>query len=374
MMVRPYTNLIIFIPLICFYLFGTTSPIFAQNIEGMELRTVVIDPGHGGKDPGTVAPGGKNNEKQIALSVSLKLGRLIEEAFPDVKVLYTRKTDVFIPLSSRSDFANKNHADLFISIHVNAIRNNTVPSGSETFVMGLDKSESSLEVSKLENAVIAYEDDYRTAYQGFDPNNPESYIIFSLLQNAHLEQSVLFAGMVQQSLGKNPITINRGVKQGPMIVLWQTTMPAVLVELGFLTNAKDRAVLISEEGQKKLAALLFNSFKIYKAGYDNQILPSTSSTPSTSSIPSIPSIQEDQREQVAPTPIYRVQIFAISRLIPLNASDFKGYTDIHYQKEGNLYKYSTGSFIRKEEAMAYCNKVRKDFPQAFVVEQKNNNL
>ena len=363
MMVRRNTYLIIFILFTLLGLCGTTSLNFAQNIQEMELRTVVIDPGHGGKDPGTVAPGGKNVEKQIALSVSLKLGKLIEEAYPDVKVLFTRKTDVFVPLSSRTDFANKNHADLFISIHINALRNNTVPSGSETFVMGVDKSDSSMEVSKLENAVIAYEDDYRTAYQGFDPNNPESYIIFSLLQNAHLEQSVLFAGLVQQSLGKNPITVNRGVKQGPMIVLWQTTMPAVLVELGFLTNAKDRAVLISEEGQKKLASSLFNAFKLYKTGYDSQLLPSSSS-----------STQVGQREQVTSTTLYRVQIFAISRLIPLNSSDFKGYTDIHYTKEGNLYKYSTGSFTRKEEALAYCIKVRKDFPQAFVVEQNDNNL
>ncbi|MCL2727613.1 MAG: N-acetylmuramoyl-L-alanine amidase [Bacteroidales bacterium] len=344
---------------LCLCLFA--PPCSAQNVSGTQLRTVVIDPGHGGKDPGTVAPGGRNLEKQIVLSVALKLGKLIENAYPDVKVLYTRKTDVFVPLSERTDFANKNHADLFISIHVNSIRNNTAPSGSETFVMGVNKSESNMEVSKLENSVIAYEDDYNTTYQGFDPNNPESYIIFSLLQNAHLEQSVHFAELVQNALGRAPITINRGVKQGGLLVLWRSTMPAVLVELGFLSNAKDRQVLISEDGQQKLATALFNAFKQYKTGYDRQ-------HQSTDLVKSNPEDTLVVQKLDASTPVYRVQIFAVSRLLPSNSPEFKGYSDIRYKKVGDLYKYTTGSFSSKAEAQTYCHKVRSDFPQAFVVE------
>ena len=338
---------------------------FAQNTREVTLRTVVIDPGHGGRDPGTVAPGGKIFEKRITLSVALKLGSLIEKAYPDVKVLYTRNTDVLIPLATRTDIANKNHADLFISIHVNAVRS-TTPSGSETFVMGMDKSDSNMEVSKLENAVIAYEDDYNTTYQGFDPNNPESYIIFSLLQNAHLEQSVQFAQLVQNALGKNPITVNRGVKQGGLLVLWRSTMPSVLVELGFLSNAKDRAILNSEEGQQKLAAALFNAFKQFKTAYDQPYrLPS----PALDSTVIRNETVRIAEQPAAISPVYRVQIFAIGRLLSSNAPEFKGYSDIRYNKVGNLYKYTTGTFATKEEAQTYCNRVRKDFPQAFVVEE-----
>jgi len=358
-MIRKGTFFIFFLISLCLCVTAPTGS--AQNVQGVQLRTVVIDPGHGGKDPGTVGPGGKNLERQITLSVALKLGKLIENAYPDVKVLFTRKTDIFVPLASRTAFANNNHADLFISIHVNAFRNSTTPSGSETFVMGVDKSDLSMEVSKLENSVIAYEDDYSTVYQGFDPNNPESYIIFNLLQSAHLEQSVHFANLVQKSLGQSPISVNRGVKQGPMLVLWQTTMPAVLVELGFLSNAKDRAILISEDGQQKLAAALFNAFKLYKTGYDTQLQP-IHQNPVT--VIDTPKIQKTDVTSV----IYRVQIFAIGRLLPSNAPEFKGYSNIHYKKVEHLYKYSTGSFTNKAEAQAYCNKVRKDFPQAFVVE------
>jgi len=371
-MKRQGTIFLFFIPLIGLCLCLVAQQGFAQNVSGTQLRTVVIDPGHGGKDPGTVAPGGRSLEKQIVLSVALKLGKLIETTYPDVKVLYTRKTDVFVPLSSRTDFANKNHADLFISIHVNSIRNNTVPSGSETFVMGVDKSESNMEVSKLENSVIAYEDDYNTVYQGFDPNNPESYIIFSLLQNAHLEQSVQFAELIQNVLGRSPITVNRGVKQGGLLVLWRSTMPAVLVELGFLSNAKDRQILISEDGQQKLAAALFNAFKQYKSVHDkqHQSIGSTIDNPENNQ-PQPPAVSQAQSVVQKPDAIvtvYRVQIFAVSRLLPSNSSEFKGYSDIRHQKVGNLYKYTTGSFTSKAEAQTYCNKVRKDFPQAFVVD------
>ena len=362
--------------LFAFFLLSASLPVFSQNTQGVQLRTVVIDPGHGGKDPGTVAPGGRIFEKQVALPVALKFGKLIENAYPDVKVLYTRKTDVFIPLASRADFANKNHADLFISIHANG-HEKSAPSGSETYVMGKDDSESSKEVSKKENAVIVYEDDYKTTYQGFDPNDPESYIIFNLLENAHFEQSVQFAGIVQNVLGKNPIEVNRGVKQATILVLLRSSMPSILVELGFLSNSKDRAVLTSEDGQNRLATALFNAFKQYKTLFDRQLQPigsirespvprqDTSVTTDTSITESIPVPQKPN----IPSDVYRVQIMAISRLLPSHAPEFKGYSDIRYTKEGTLYKYTTGSFSQKEEAQKFCNRIRKDFPQAFVVKQ-----
>ena len=321
----------------------------AQSTQGIVLRTVVIDPGHGGKDPGALSPSGQSREKNINLAVSLKLGKLIQDRYPDVDVLYTRKTDQFVPLNARTDFANKNHADLFISIHTNALKNTSV-SGSETFIMGVDKSASNMEVSKRENSVITFEEDYTSKYQGFDPNNPESYIIFNLLQNAHMEQSLLFAEMVQKALGKDPITVNRGIKQGGLLVLWRSTMPSVLVELGFISHLADRRVLISEEGQDKLAAALFEAFVLYKTQYDKQN-------------PTITPSMENPVEKV-----YRVQILAVNKQLTPKSRELKGYTQAQYVKSGNLYKYMLGSFDRKEEAQEYCKQIKRDFPQAFVVD------
>ena len=374
-MMRQGTISLFITPLTALCLCLTATLGSAQEVKGIELRTVVIDPGHGGKDPGTVAPGGKNVEKQIVLSVALKLGKLIENAYPNVKVLYTRKTDVFIPLFTRTDFANKNHADLFISIHVNALKNNTTPSGSQTFVMGVNKSDSNMEVSKLENSVIAYEEDYNTTYQGFDPNNPESYIIFSLQQNAHLEQSMHFAELIQNALGKAPILVNRGVSQGGFAVLWRSTMPAVLVELGFMTNVKDRQVLISNDSQQKLANALFRAFSQFKSEYDKQNR-SAGNNPSAIANNQNMAQQQQQDTMAAPqtnvsalsAPAFAVQILAVSKQLPTSSREFKGYSDIRYKKVGNLFKYTTGSFKSREEAQTHCNKVRKDFPQAFVVE------
>ena len=202
----------------------------AQNKQVVELKTVVIDAGHGGHDPG--ATNGRIYEKNITLSVAKRLGDLIKRNYPSVKVIYTRDDDTFVELYKRADIANKNNADLFISIHVNSVDNRSVR-GHETFVMGQDKNSENLEICQLENSVITLEDDYTSNYQGFDPKNPESYIIFSLLQNAHLEQSLDFATLVQKNADAGPITNNRGVKQANFIVLWKCTMPAVLIELGY---------------------------------------------------------------------------------------------------------------------------------------------
>lgn len=257
-------------PKIIFIIFSLliASAIPSKAQSAGRIQRVVIDAGHGGKDPGAVSPDRRFAEKDITLSVALRLGSMIKVKYPNIDVIYTRKTDVFIPLDKRTEIANKNKADLFISIHVNSARARSA-SGSETFVMGMDKSNSNLEVCKLENSVVVLEgEDYSSKYEGFDPNVPESYIIFSLLQNSHLEQSLLLASSIQNQLGKGPITENRGIKQGALLVLWKTTMPSVLVELGFISNSNDLRYLGNKESHVDFAYNLFKAFEDYKAQYE----------------------------------------------------------------------------------------------------------
>jgi len=231
-----------------------------KEVAGNEINTIVIDAGHGGHDPGT--HGGKTNEKDVALKIALKLGKIISDSLPDIKLIYTRKTDKFIALSERSNIANKNNADLFISIHCNA-NNNTSAKGTETFIMGLHKTDGNLAVSKRENAAILLEEDYKDnkAYGGFDPNSPIGHIIFSMLQNAYLDQSAMLAGKIESEFVDSGKMNSRGVKQAGFLVLWKTTMPSVLVETGFLTNARDRLILVSSNGQQKIAQSIYRAVK-----------------------------------------------------------------------------------------------------------------
>ncbi len=227
-----------------------------------QIRVVVIDAGHGGKDPGAISVGVK--EKEVTLAVAKKLGALIKETYPDIKIYYTRMNDSFVELNERSAFANRKKADLFISIHCNH-SSSTSAHGTETYVMGTHKNESNLEVAKRENSAILLEDNYKDSYEGFDPESPESHIIFSLYQNAYLESSTLFAAKIEEHLAKRPkLNHSRGVKQAGFLVLWRTAMPSVLVESGFLTNVNDRKYLSSEAGKKELAESLFKAFKAYK--------------------------------------------------------------------------------------------------------------
>lgn len=236
---------------------------FSQKKEAYGVHTVVIDPGHGGAKPGAL--GSRSQEKDITLAVAKKFGKLIHDNYPDVKVIYTRTTDVDISLGERARIANRNKADLFISIHANSHPTST-PTGVETFVMGLSKSASNLEVAKKENADILLEADYKTNkdYAGFDPNSDESYIIFSLAQNAYLEKSLNFAQAIQTQYKNNLKTINRGVKQAELFVLYKTAMPAVLTEVGFISNPTEEAYMLSKEGQANIALCLFNAFMNYK--------------------------------------------------------------------------------------------------------------
>jgi N-acetylmuramoyl-L-alanine amidase len=229
-----------------------------------KVKVIVIDPGHGGVDPGCNGAG-EIWEKEVTLAIGLKVGKLVEDSLKDVKVLYTRKTDKSLKLWERPNFANKYQADLFISIHCNA-NDNTKANGSETYFMGLHKTEGNLEVSKRENSVIKYESDYKdnARYGGFDPESPEGYIIFSMLQNAFLKQSFKFSTMVEEETNKKSKIHTKGVNQAGFLVLWKTAMPSVLIETGFLTNGADRSYLKSEEGQQIISEGIFRAIKNYK--------------------------------------------------------------------------------------------------------------
>jgi N-acetylmuramoyl-L-alanine amidase len=226
-----------------------------------KIKTVIIDAGHGGKDPGT--HGARLNEKDIVLKIALKLGEYIEKNYPEVKVIYTRKTDKFIELDGRAEVANKNKADLFISIHANAISNSKTY-GTETWVMGLHKSEANLAVAKRENSVILKEDNYEEKYQGFD-NSTESIIMMSLIQNAYLESSVKLADKIEKQFKSKAGRNSRGVKQAGFIVLYKTSTPSVLVEVGFLTNPTEEKFLGTDSGQDLIASGIYRAFKEYKS-------------------------------------------------------------------------------------------------------------
>lgn len=345
-------------------------PTFSQSKPIVELKTVVIDAGHGGKDPGAI--NGKTLEKNITLSVALKLGKLIEDNYPDVKVIYTRKTDKFVELHDRAAIANKNNADLFISIHVNAATNRSAQ-GHETFVMGTAKSQSNLEVCQLENSVIVLENDYTSKYEGFDPSNPESYIIFSLLQNSHLEQSLDFATLVQQKAGTSPIKRDRGVKQGNLLVLWKCTMPAVLIELGFISNSGDLKSLKGTANQQAMAKYIFNAFKEYKKGYDTDIyIPEEKQVTSGREATATANAKaKANASATAPEESFGIQIMAVSKILKEKSKEFKGYTP-RYFKSGKYYKYYIGEYSSREEAQKALPKIKKSFPQAFIIklEQK----
>lgn len=337
----------------------------AQGISSYTmLKTVVIDPGHGGKDPGCVSANRRHYEKNITLSVALKLGALIKKEFPSVKVIYTRTTDKYVDLSERAAIANRNKADLFISIHVNATKA-TQARGTETFVMGTHKNDANFEVCKMENSVITIEEDYEHKYQGFDPSSPESYIIFSLLQNTHLEQSLMFAQQIQNEYKKGPLYVNRGVKQGGLLVLWKTTMPAVLTELGFMSNPKDLNVLVSSSGQNALANRLFTAFKLFKEEYEDG-----GAVLSANNIKEEEALPQKSEPEFKNGTFFAIQVLSVKKQLPENAPDLKGCTNCKFIKVGKLYKYYIGEYSGKAEAYKDLKKVRKTFPGAFVVQYK----
>lgn len=227
-----------------------------------QAYTLVIDAGHGGKDPGAI--GRKSKEKNINLAVALAFGKLVEQNCPDVKVVYTRKTDVFLELDERANIANRNKADLFVSIHVNSTAAKNGPQGTETYTLGMHRAADNLEVAKRENSVITLESNYEQKYEGFDPKSSESYIIFELMQDKNMEQSVNFAKLVQQQFKSTAGRVNKGVYQAGFLVLRATSMPSALIELGYINNANEETYLCSAAGQSALAKSIYNAFKAYK--------------------------------------------------------------------------------------------------------------
>ncbi|MDR0692659.1 MAG: N-acetylmuramoyl-L-alanine amidase [Prevotellaceae bacterium] len=338
-----------------------TVTIFSQSVVTQTgVTRVVVDAGHGGLDAGAV--GKFSKEKDLNLDVALLAGKFIQDSCPGVEVIYTRKTDIFIPLNERSAIANKHDAHLFISIHANSIDANAsrkkAVKGSETYVMGLDKSGSNMEVAMRENAVITYEDNYASKYEGYDPRSPESFIIFSLLQNAHLEQSLQMAARVQEEFGDRPIP-NRGVKQAGFLVLWRTAMPSVLVEMGYISNEQEEKILNNKETKTAIAHAIFRAFKSYKNYYDRDLNLAQYSNKKS---------QEVKKDEIPLTLHYRIQIKASSKKIPLDAPEFTGYEDVQCIPFSAIYKYTVGNFTTFEAATRYCEDIiRPKIADAFVV-------
>lgn len=363
------------------------SPI-SIKVEALQksysVKRVVIDAGHGGHDSGCL--GGSSKEKEIALAISLELGKMIQESFPEVKVIYTRKTDVFVELNERAKIANDNKADLFICIHCNSacyrdakkkkdVCNPDIE-GTETWVMGLHKTEANLEVAKRENDVVLLEKDFNKKYDGYDPNSPEANILFSLFQNTYLDQSLQFATLVQdqvKAIGRK----GRGVKQAGFLVLYKTYMPGVLIETGFLSNKSDEKLLLSDKGQQQMAKVIFNAFKKYKAGREAGAIDIKDIEENKVEV------KEEPKVEVKPapnTPIEKVEekiddgiFFAIQFLnsptaVKPGSSKLKGISDYNEDKINGAFKYMTGRYKTFAEALRNQKNIRaKGFDDAFVV-------
>lgn len=328
------------------------------------VKTVVIDAGHGGHDGG--CHGSYSNEKDIALAISLKLGEYIEEKFKDVKVIYTRKTDVFIPLYERAKIANKANADLFICVHVNSGPPTAI--GTETYVMGLHKTEANLKVAKRENSSILLEEDYETTYSNFDPNSPESYIVLTLRQNAFIDQSLSFAAKIQQQFKERVGRVDRGVKQAGFLVLHQTNMPSVLIETGFLTNKEEEKFLNSEIGQDYIASAVYRAFKAYK----NEIEDKLSSNENIEVINKDNTKDNTDKKPSKNNLIFKVQIATSSDKKSLSSDNFNGLKNVEVYEAGGLYRYTYGNEKTIEKANKLQLQVRANgFKDAFIVAFNN---
>lgn len=306
------------------------------------VDVVVIDAGHGGKDSGAL--GKKSKEKDIALAIALKTGKYIENNLPDIKVIYTRTTDKFIELHKRSQIANDNNADLFISIHVNASRATQV-TGTSTFVMGLSKADKQLEVVKRENSVILIEEDYKKMYNGFDPNSPESEIIFSLYQNAYLDQSIKIAEKVQYEFREKAKRVDRDVRQAGLVVLYNCSMPSVLIETGFITNSEEEKYLMSEEGQSLIASAIYRAVKKYKYTVEH----------------------ESDDNETSHDIVFKVQIAYSGKKIDTKPENFKGIKNVERVEDGRYFRYFTGHAKTYEEIAEIQKEVRKVIPEAYVI-------
>jgi N-acetylmuramoyl-L-alanine amidase len=367
------------------------------------ISTIIIDAGHGGKDPGAVV--GKAVEKNIVLDIALRLGRLIKHELPDVKVIYTRNADFFVPLFQRSVIANTNNADLFISIHANYCKTPSVK-GTETYVLGLHRTQDNLDVAKKENSVILLEEDYTKRYEGFDPNSPESYIMFELIQDNYIEQSVMFAGMVQDIFRQHAQRADRDVRQAGFLVLRETAMPSVLIETGYLSNKSEAAYLMTENGRETIASSIFRSLKNYKSRFESRLNPAAgerniktqqlaekkvikknnpeispdikeikpvekANKPQSSTKADVKPIKKNSVEKTQDEYTFAIQISASKIKLPLKSKIFKGIEDIKEIKVGEYFKY----YCLESKSLAQTNKsfslIRAKIPDAFITGMKN---
>jgi len=396
---RPFN----FIAGVCLFIILTSFN--SQYFQKSSVTKVVIDAGHGGKDPGCI--GLKTKEKDVALSISLMLGSYIEQKFKDVKVIFTRKTDVFVELYNRAKIANDSKADLFISIHCNS-NPNTTPNGSEVYVMGLNKSQANLDVAKKENAAVLKEENYAEMYDGYDPNSTEANIIFSLYQNAFLDQSLTFASKVETQLKERVGMLDRGVKQAGFLVLYKTTMPSVLIETGFLSNQKDEALLATNQGRDYIASAIFRAFRDYKTQMDgsnmihidndkninrNNVKLQENDT-SRAILMIKPKVQKDSLKKVKlnatkvnrevkqeikineatnPSVFFSVQFASSKTKKSTNSPEFKGIKNIMIYEQKGSYKYTTGNKKTLTEANVLLKDIqKKGFKDAFVVAFKDS--
>jgi N-acetylmuramoyl-L-alanine amidase len=366
------------------------EPRYIRHASTHQVRKVVIDAGHGGKDSGSL--GTKGKEKDITLKIALLVGQYIEDNLPDVKVIYTRKTDDFLTLQDRAQLANVKDADVFISIHCNSLPKRTTRiKGSETYVMGLHTAEENLAVAKRENEVILLEDNYLQRYGGYDPNSPEAHIMLSMYQNAFLAQSIMLAEKVEDQFKQRTNRPSRGVKQAGFVVLRATAMPSILIETGFLSHPEDEQYLLSSKGQAYIASSIYRAFRDYKNVVENN--PRAAQEHAKASIPSRPQGNmptptpkpNPTPTPERPTPVpgqpkatvaqglrYRVQLASSPTALNLNEGRWKGVQGVEVEQQGKSYKYLFGNYADRQDALKAQRIVQeRGFKDAFIVIYKD---
>lgn len=374
---------------VCLFITFLALPSNAQK-DGKTFK-VVIDAGHGGKDPGCL--GTYSREKDVALDVALKTGKLISENCPNVKVIYTRSTDVFVELYNRAKIANNHHADLFISFHCNANDNHSAH-GVETYVMGLSKSEKNLAVARAENSAMLKEEGYKENYAGFNPDSPESAVMFSLYSSAYLNNSILLADKVQKNLVGVTHLLDRGVKQAPYWVLWSVSMPSILIEMGFLSNPTEEKFLTDEQHKKEIADAIYRGFAAYYTQMtgDRVSIPEPKIQESKNDKPETKNDNnadnpvdnqsdkkaDDETAKIANTPVspdavrFMVQFMAVPDKIALTDKRFKDIPKVNRYYEGGLWKYTAGSESNLQSAKDILASLKSKYPDAFVIAFKGD--
>ncbi len=342
--------------------------------------TLVIDAGHGGHDAGAL--GAKSKEKNINLNVALAFGRYVERNMPDVRVIYTRTTDVFIPLHDRANIANRANADLFISVHTNALPAGKIARGFETYSLGMHRAKDNLDVAMRENSVISMEKGYQQTYQGFDPKSSESYIIFEFIQGKNMERSVEIARSIQNSVCQNANRPDKGVHQAGFLVLRETSMPSCLIELGFITTPDEENLLNDESRIDDIAKAIYEGFAKYKNKYDKRVtIPYRSQASEGNDIPSI--VPDSYKRTVASVkkqtpasvksdaPIFKVQILVSSRVLRKGDAHFKGEENYDSYQESGMVKYTIGASANYNEIYQLRKSLLDKFPEAFIIAFKN---